>query len=205
MEATAASLSRAAANHQVNNLRKAVRARTDDASGRPCVTEKSPDTFRYLGLIEKLFPDARIVLCRRDPRDVGLFCYFHGFTGHHPYAYDVADLGCYCGEYERLLRHWRATVGLPMMEVRYEDLVQRQEPVTRRLLEFCQLAWDDRCLASHENPRPVHTASAGQVRQRIYGSSIGRYRHYEAHLGPLIEALELHRDDAPPAEGAHAI
>ncbi|MDY7108268.1 MAG: sulfotransferase [Planctomycetota bacterium] len=174
------------------------------AHGNVCVTEKTPDTFRYLGFVEQLFPNARVIFCLRDPRDVGLSCFFHDFTGDHPWAYDLADLGRYCREYERLVAHWRATLGLPMMDVRYEDLVENQAPVTRHLLEFCGLPWDARCLAFHENRRPVHTASAGQVRRRLYGSSIGRYRRYEAHLGPLLRALESPAAKAVTGDGANA-
>jgi tetratricopeptide (TPR) repeat protein len=172
------------------------------ARGRPCVTEKTPDTFRYLGLIQQLLPAARLIFCLRDPRDVSLSCFFHEFTGDHPWAYDLSDLGHYCREYERLLAHWRATLDLPMMDVRYEDLVEDQALVTRRLLEFCGLPWEERCLAFHGNRRAVHTASASQVRRRLYGSSIGRYRHYEAHLGPLLEALASPITDAPPGRSA---
>lgn len=175
------------------------------AAGRRCVTEKTPDNFRFLGLIEQLFPEARIIICRRDPRDLGLSCYFHDFTGNHPYACDLADLGYFVRQHERLLQHWRATLSLPMLDACYEDLVDHQEPVMRRLLEFCRLPWDDRCLAFHENRRIVHTASAEQVRRRIYGSSVGRYRNYEQHLAPLIEALKQEDDDAPPAGDAAAI
>jgi hypothetical protein len=170
------------------------------ASGQPCVTEKTPDNFRFLGLIEQLFPQARIVLCRRDPLDIGLSCYFHDFTGDHRYACDLADLGCYYRQQERLLQHWRATLRLPMMDACYEDLVKGQEPVTRRLLEFCRLPWDDRCLAFHENRRIVHTASAEQVVRPIYRSSIGRHCHYRQHLAPLIEALQGDADPKQPVE-----
>jgi len=173
-------------------------------AGRRCVTEKTPDSVRFLGLIEQLFPEARIVICRRDPLDICLSCYFHDFTGDHPYAYDLSDLGYYWRAHERLLAHWQAVLNIPMMPVRYEHLVTDQEPVMRRLLAFCQLPWHERCLAFHENRRIVHTASAEQVRQPIYRTSIGRHRHYERHLASLIEALNREDADAPPGAEAAA-
>jgi hypothetical protein len=89
--------------------------------------------------------------------------------------------------------HWRKVLPLPLLEVQYEDLVDRQEDISRRIVEFCGLDWDARCLRFHESARPVRTASFWQVRQPIYASSVGRWRAFAEHLGPLFEALE-HRE-----------
>jgi len=159
------------------------------AGQRPRVTEKTLTNSLHLGLIELLFPSARIIMCQRDPLDTCLSCYFHDFTGDHPYAWDLGDLGFYYGEHDRLLEHWRRTIRLPMITVRYEELVADQVGVTRRLLDFCDLSWNDSCLAFHENRRLVSTASAEQVRRPIYRSSVGRHRNYEKNLGPLKAAL----------------
>jgi hypothetical protein len=105
------------------------------------------------------------------------------------FAWDLADLGNYYRQYERLLAHWRAVLPLRLLEVRYEDLVRDQEAVSRRLVAFCGLDWDERCLSFHDNPRPVHTVSVLQVRRPISTSSVGRWRRYRKHLGPLCEAL----------------
>lgn len=152
------------------------------------VTDKMPENFLHLGLIATLFPRAHVVHCRRDPRDVCLSCYFQFFKGLN-FTWDLDDLGRYYRDYERLMAHWRAVLPLPIHDVVYEALIADQEAVSRRLVEFCGLAWDERCLRYHENRRPVKTASVLQVRRPIYASSVGRWRQYEAHLGPLLAAL----------------
>ena len=92
-------------------------------------------------------------------------------------------------DYERVMRHWRDALGIPMLEVPYEALVADQEPWSRRIIEFCGLDWDDRCLRFHERGRVVQTASYDQVTQPVYSSSMGRFRGFEPHLGPLKEVL----------------
>ena len=92
--------------------------------------------------------------------------------------------------YERLMEHWKSVLQLPVMEVKYEELVANPEPAMRALIEFCGLEWDDRCLRFHESDRPVTTPSYDQVRRPVYGSSVGRWRNYRAQLQPLFSALE---------------
>jgi tetratricopeptide (TPR) repeat protein len=156
--------------------------------GAPRVTDKLPTNHLHLGLIATLFPRARIIHCRRNPLDTCVSCYLSYFRGL-PFTWDLEDLGQYYRQYERLTAHWNAVLPLPVLEVRYEELVENQEEVSRRLVAFCGLEWDERCLAFHENSRPVHTVSALQVRRPIYKSSVGRWRRYEAHLQPLLKAL----------------
>ncbi|HKJ22507.1 MAG TPA: sulfotransferase, partial [Gammaproteobacteria bacterium] len=155
------------------------------------VTDKMPSNFLNLGLIAMLFPEARIIHCVRDPMDTCLSCYFQNFAEGHPYTYDLAHLGFYYRQYQRLMAHWRKVLTLPMMEVRYEDLVGDQEGVSRALVAFCGLEWDDRCLRFHETRRVVATASYDQVRQPLYSRSKERWRHYKDHLEPLRRALDL--------------
>ncbi len=87
------------------------------------------------------------------------------------------------------MRHWERVLPVPLFELRYEELTAEQEAVSRRLVEFCGLEWDERCLRFHETERPVRTASTLQVRRPMYRSSVGRWKRYEVHLGPLLEAL----------------
>ena len=159
--------------------------------GAERVTEKGIGNYLHVGLIAALFPKARIIHIRRDPLDTCLSCYFHNFTGRQDYTYDLVDIGVYYREYERLMAHWRKVLLRPMLEVQYEELVADQAAVSRRIIAHCGLDWDDRCLDFHRTERAVQTASAGQVRQPIYASSIGRWRPYERHLGPLKRALGL--------------
>lgn len=152
------------------------------------VTDKMPGNFVYLGLIALLFPDCHIIHCTRDPVDTCLSCYMT-FGSDQAYAGDLAHLGARYRDYRRLMAHWKSVLNCPMIEVSYEAMVADQEGEARRLLGLLGLPWDDRCLRFHANTRPVLTASLDQVRRPIYASSVGRWRHYEKHLGPLIEAL----------------
>ncbi|MBA3565112.1 MAG: sulfotransferase, partial [Gammaproteobacteria bacterium] len=166
------------------------RAAAFPASGIERVTDKTPGNFLFLGLVELLFPNARIVHCRRDPLDTCLSCYFQNFGGRSlPFSYELAHVGAYYREYERLMRHWREASGLPMLDVVYEDLIGDPERVSRVLVEFAGLEWQPRCLSFHEIDRPIATVSHAQVRKPIYTSSVGRHRHYEQYLGPLKAAL----------------
>ena len=154
------------------------------------VTDKMPHNFLYVGLILLLFPDCHIIHCTRDPLDTCLSCYMTYFANGHEYSHDLGHLGEFYADYQRLMTHWTQGVNVPLIEVRYEDVVDDLEGQARRLLELLDLPWDERCLRFYETSRPVPTASNEQVRTQIYRSSVGRWRHYEKHLGPLIEAIE---------------
>ncbi|MHC4717239.1 MAG: sulfotransferase, partial [Planctomycetota bacterium] len=92
-------------------------------------------------------------------------------------------------QYERLMGHWRAVLEGPILDVSYEQLIHDQAGVSRRIIEFCGLEWDDRCLRFHESGRVATTLSYDQVRRPLYTSSVGRFRRFERHLGPLQELL----------------
>jgi len=153
------------------------------------ITDKMPTNFLHLGLIALLFPRAKIIHCRRHPLDTCLSCYFQDFVYRAGYAYDLRLLGVYYRQYARLMDHWLSVLPMRIFELDYEDLTGRQEELTRRLVEYCGLDWDARCLRFQENPRAVRTVSSWQVRQPIYRRSVGRWKNYEEFLGPLKEAL----------------
>jgi tetratricopeptide (TPR) repeat protein len=150
------------------------------------VVNKFPTNFLFLGLIGALLPRARIIHMQRDPRDTCLSIYFQQFEPANTHANDLHDLAHYYGEYQRLMRHWSATLcNETLLHVPYEGLVEDPEAWSRRMLEFVGLEWDARCLDFHRSERTVVTASRWQVRQGISKSSVGRWRSYEKHLGPL--------------------
>jgi hypothetical protein len=154
------------------------------------IVDKMPFNFIYLGLITLALPAARTIHLSRAPLDTCLSCYATLFADGHAYSYDLAEIGRTYRSYHELMAHWRAVLPAgSLLDVRYEDLVADLEGQTRRMLEYCGLPWDERCLAFHESKRTVRTASASQVREPIYKSSIGRWRAYAHHLGPLIEEL----------------
>jgi hypothetical protein len=148
-----------------------------------------PDNVFTLWLIAALFPSARVILCQRDLRDTGLSCYFHRFTDGHPFAYDLADCGRRAIEVDRIATHWLRVLPLEMLVLEYEELIADPEGESRRLIEFLGLDWEPACLDFHKTERPVFTASSWQVRQPLFTRSVGRWRHYERHLGPLLEVL----------------
>ena len=158
-------------------------------NGAVRIIDKMPDNIVFLWLIAALFPSARIILCRRDLRDVGLSCYFHRFSEGHLYAYDLADCGARGLEIDRLATHWSRVLPLEILAIDYEKLVSDLEGESRRLIEFLGLQWEPACLDFHLTERPVLTASAWQVRQPLYTRSVGRWRRYARHLKPLLNVL----------------
>ncbi|MES1924103.1 sulfotransferase [Salinisphaera sp. T31B1] len=154
------------------------------------VTDKMPFNMLWLGLIAQLFPNARVIYCRREPMDNCLSCYFQIFSKGLRFAYDLGHLGHVYRQHERLMAHWQSVLPLPILTVDYETLVAEPETQSRRLIDFIGLDWDDRCLAFHETERAVRTASVWQVRQPVYASSVARWQAYAGQLEPLRRALE---------------
>ncbi len=154
------------------------------------IADKYLISFRHLGLIELLFPDARVIHCLRHPLDTCLSCYAQTLMPTAlPFVTDLHRLGVVYTDYQRLMTHWKSVLTIPMMEVRYEQLVADQEKVSREIIDFCGLDWNPACLKYYERGRVVQTASYDQVTRPIYDSSVGRYKPFEKHLGPLIEEL----------------
>lgn len=159
----------------------------------PFFTDKLPHNFLYLGYIARALPRASIVCVRRHPLDTCLSNFRQLFAPESPYfdySYDLLDIGHYYVLFDRLMAHWKAAFPGRIHEIHYEDLVTRQEGISRALIAHCGLEWDDACLAFHDNAAPVTTASAVQVRAPMYTTSLGRWRRHEERLGPLRALLE---------------
>jgi tetratricopeptide (TPR) repeat protein len=156
------------------------------------VVDKLPTNFLFLGLIHAALPGARIIHLRRHPLDTCVSIYFQHFEAANTYTNDLGDLAHYYGEYRRLMAHWRSVLPRDViLEVPYEGLVADLPTWTRRMLEFIGVSWDARCLDFERTPRPVVTASKWQVRQKLFASSVGRWRHYERFVPQLMPLLEL--------------
>jgi len=151
--------------------------------------DKMPSNYIRLNLIAKLFPNATIIHTTRDPRDTCLSCYFHSFTGAYPYLYDLEHLGGYYKLYKNFTEHFIRVLGLNVLEVPYESVVEDQEAWSRKIIAHAGLEWDDACLRFYEAAGTSVTSSNEQVRKPIYKSSVARWRNYETHLGPLFDAL----------------
>jgi hypothetical protein len=196
--------------------RRYVDSTRPNTGSTPRFVDKMPLNFFYVGLIRFALPNAKIVCLRRDVLDTCLSNFRQLFAltfSYYNYSYDLGDIGRYYAAFDRLLAHWDRALPGAVLQVGYEELVLDQEAQTRRLLEFCGLPWEAGCLAFHENRAPVATASAVQVRQPLYASSVGRWRRYARHLEPLaqelarcgiVTGLGQTKEDAPPEGGAKA-
>ena len=161
------------------------------------VVDKMPGNFKYIGLIHKTLPRARIIHLTREPLDTCLSCYTKMFTDYQPYTYDLLELGRYWRAYDRLMAHWRAVLpGGAFLDVAYEAVVADLEGEARRLLDFAGLSWDPRCLSFHATERSVRTASAAQVREPLYNRSVGRWKSYRVALDPLRRTIEAGKIDS---------
>ncbi|MBT4891123.1 MAG: tetratricopeptide repeat protein [Rhodospirillales bacterium] len=154
------------------------------------VTDKTPFNFLYIGLIAMALPEAKIINCRRDPMDNALSIFMTDFSNNMPFTTDLSAIGHYICGYRKLMEHWVAMKTFSVLDVDYEDLIHDQETVSRKLIEFCGLKWDKRCLEFHDNKRQVSTPSDWQVRQPIYDNSIGRWKNYEVNLQQLQKIVE---------------
>lgn len=168
------------------------------APGAARVTDKNNWNFGHLGLARLIVPEARVIVCTRNPIDTCFSCY--SLQGPIEFACDLGELGRYYRGYARLMDHWRSVLpGEWMLEVSYEALVADFDREVRRIVTHCGLEWDDACLSFHATERPVGTASFAQVRRPIYHSSVARWRRYEPYLGPLLAALGLDGEGAESA------
>ena len=125
-------------------------------AGKTRITDKMPGNFLYVGLIRLILPNARIIHTMRDPVDTCVSCFSRLFTYGQPFSYDLAELGRYYRWYHELMEHWRSVLPAgAMLDVAYEDVVDNLEEQARRLIDYCGLPWDDRCLSFHETSRPI--------------------------------------------------
>ena len=152
-------------------------------------TDKLPNNFSHVGLIHAILPHATIIDARRHPMDSCFSTFKQHFAEGQTFSYDLGDLGRYYRCYLSLMDHWDAVLPGKVLHVQYEELVRDPESNIRRLLEHCRLPFEPACLSFHETRRPVRTASAEQVRQPLYTSGVGYWRHFEAELEPLRLAL----------------
>jgi len=156
----------------------------------PVVTDKMPHNFRHVGLVCQMFPYARVIYMRRDPRDVCLSIYSRLFPEAHRYAVDLDWLAHFYAENMRLKDHWKATFPDRVLEVVYEDLVEDPVTHTKAIADFCGLEWHPGCLEFHKNKGTSFTFSELQVRKPLNKEGIGRWRSYANQLAPLEAALK---------------
>ena len=157
--------------------------------GAPFFIDKMPNNFRHIGLIHLILPNARIIDARRHP----MACCFSGFkqlfAEGQEFTYGLEQVGAYYRDYVQLMDHWDEVLPGKVLRVQYEDVVADLAGQVRRLLEYCELPFEEACINFHQTDRSVRTPSSEQVRQPIYQSGLEQWRHFDPWLGPLKEAL----------------
>jgi len=185
------------------NYQQAIQQGAGDAKR---ITDKLLTNYFFLGLINLLFPKAKVIHTRRDPVDTCLSGFTKLFKDDMPHSYDLGELGRYYGKYLEVMEHWEKV--LPegfMTTVLYEDVVADTEKEAKRLIKFLGLPWNDKCVDFHKSDRPVKTASVAQVRKPIYKTSVQRWKKYGPGLQPLVDAIggkpEKAEKPAPKSKG----
>jgi len=155
------------------------------------IIDKLPPNFLRLGLFALLFPDARIIHCQRDAMASCWSCFTKNFATKAPlaFAFDLADLGFYYREYQRLMAHWHAVLPDRILDVPYEHLIENPRDMAQAMIAHIGLDWEENCLNFHQQNHAVQSLSTWQVRQPIYTHANEKWRHYNAHLTPLKDAL----------------
>lgn len=154
------------------------------------VVDKLPHNFENVGLIKFIFPKAKIISVRRDPRDIAVSNFFTDYQAKHGgmgFAYDLEWIGEQLADHNLLMHHWQQVFPNEILEINYEDVVEDTEGQARRLLDYIGVEWEPQVLAFNELDRPVKTASVWQVRQPIYKSSTAKWMRYQNHLAKLIQ------------------
>ena len=169
--------------------REYVESTRPQTASRSRFIDKLPLNFLYCGLIHRALPNAKIIHLTRNAMDACFAIYKTLFKQAYPFSYDQQELGHYYVAYRQLMAHWHEVMPGKILDVSYEDLVSELNTQSHRLLDFCDLPWEDACLDFHQSEAPSLTASLAQVRQPVYTSSIGKWHHYEDHLKPLHTVL----------------
>lgn len=169
-------------------------------SGAPCFVDKNPNNFIYVGILRLALPNAKIINAMRHPLDSCLGSFKQLFASGQPFTYDMTELGEYYLQYRRLMNHWHETLPGFVLDVQYEDVVSDLETQVDRILDFCELPFEEACLRFHETERAVKTASSEQVRRPIYSSSVNLWRNYESNLGELVHILKPLLESLPAAQ-----
>ncbi len=156
------------------------------------IVDKMPENYLWLGFLASIFPRAKFIHCRRDLRDVAVSCWMTSFHDVR-WASDQQHIASRFQQYRRVMDHWHEVLPVPLLEMDYEETVADLEAAARKLVAWCGLEWEPACLEFHQTKRPVGTASAVQVRQPLYTTSVGRWKRYEQELSSLFARLETTR------------
>ncbi len=178
-----------------SSLRKIARKRARELSklggGAEVIIEKTPTNFLFIPLLSKLFPESRIILCRRQPLDVAVSCFFQDFGPALAWSCSLDGIAAFFESFESAMRHWQDVCQPELLEIDYEEFVSNHEEQTRRALDYIGVEWDDACLRPEESKRVANTASLEQVRRPVHTRSVARHEHYSEQLAPLRARLGI--------------
>tara|TARA_Y100000591_G_scaffold330797_1_gene362840 strand:+ start:853 stop:2406 length:1554 start_codon:yes stop_codon:yes gene_type:complete len=150
------------------------------------VTDKAPLNFRWIGFINAIFPNAKIIHCTRDPKNNCLSMFKNLFEGGLNFTYDQMDLTIYYKKYLDLMNFWTSKYPEKIFEIKYENLISNSKEEIKKIIDFCDLKWEDNCLLFHKNKTPIKTMSTAQARKPIYKSSLNQFDKFKEYL-PVIE------------------
>ena len=154
------------------------------------ICDKMPHNFLFIGLIKLILPEAKIIYCKRDPMDNCFSLYSHKFIDvSHQYSYNQKMLVKYYKLHENIMEFWLNNYADDIFVLDNEELVNNQETISKKLIDFCDLSWEKQCLEFHKNKRQVRTASIEQVRKPINNKSIGAWKKYESYLSEMLSEL----------------
>ncbi len=159
------------------------------------ITDKGLENYLYAGLIHLALPNAKLINCTRNAMDNCFSCYQQLFTEGQYFTYNLSELGQYYQQYRDILNYWESVLPGKIFHVSYEELVSSQEQVTREILDYCGLDFEPSCLTFWETKRIISTASADQVRQPLYKTSLSKWKLYKKNLGELVNSLGQYADN----------
>jgi hypothetical protein len=161
----------------------------DYRSGKPYFIDKMPNNFRNIGIIQLMLPNAKIIDARRDPMDCGFSNFKQLYANGHHFSYSLEDIGRYYAKYVEMMEHWDHPPPRRVLRVQHEDVLADLEGSVRRILDYCDLPFEQACVDFHKTERRVHTASSEQVRRPINRDGVDRWKSYDEWLGPLKLSL----------------
>lgn len=186
----------------MNNL--AIKA---DHNNPQVITNKLLCNFTNLGLIALLFPNARIIDCRRNPFDVCLSCFFQNLSDEHLYSRDLKEVALYYQQYDRLMAHWKKVLPVNIQTIDYEEMISDTEIICRKVIDYTGLEWQEQCLDFYNTKRHINVDNPVQLKYGVYKSSINNWQHYEKYLHLMKKTLSqsntTNKDDELVAINPH--
>ena len=157
--------------------------------GQNYITDKAPLNFMWIGFIKILFPDSKIIHSTRDPKDNCISLYKNIFEGGLDFSYSENELGQYYNLYKDLMNFWKEKIPNDFLDVKYENLINNSEDEIKKIIDYCDLNWEESCLNFANSKNPIKTASVGQARKPIYKTSLKSAEKFKPFLKELFKII----------------